>query len=122
MSKIDIMTKQFYNVISKEFENRKLDDPMVIGKVISLNPLIINIGDLPLYEKNLFINKYLLEWDEIVNIVTSTSGGEYSHNHTISTIHHPSQLTIGCNVGLYGLEWNDKGKTYQKYHVIDVVE
>lgn len=122
MSKTDVMAKQFYNILSKEFDNNRLDDPMVIGQVENINPLIINIGDLPLYEKNLYINKYLLEWDESVNIVTSTNGGEYSHNHTISTIHHPSKLQIGCYVGLYGLEWNDKGKTYQKYHVIDIVK
>lgn len=120
MSKADIIAKDFLNIMDIQQKNNTIDDPMEIGKITSISPLIVEVEGLPLYEGNLYINKYLLDWDETVDIITSANGTD-SHTHTITNIHHPSKLQIGYYVGLYGVEWNSVGKTYQKYHLIDVI-
>lgn len=87
-------------------EGSKYNPPMVqLGTVKSINPIQIEIGDLPLFQENLKINKDLLEWDETVNITTSASGSD-SHTHTITSIHHPSKLQIGATVFLYPINNN----------------
>jgi hypothetical protein len=119
MSKNNILVKDFFNVINNEFKNNIIDPPMEIGKITSINPLIIDLGGLPLYEDNLYINRYLLPWDEEVDVTTTVVQG---HSHKVLLIHHPSKLKVGYYVGLYGLEWDETGKTYQKYHLIDVIK
>ena len=109
----------FWDEIEKHRDKNKIDDPFEIGRVVSLDPLIIEIEGLPLYTNNLYINPYLLSWDESVNVTTSTND---NHSHTIATIHHESKLKVGVSVACYGIEYNDVGKTYQKYTVLGVVE
>jgi hypothetical protein len=106
--------KRFFDVINSEQKDNTVDEPMEIGIVTNLSPLTIEVGGLPLYTSNLYINKYLLAWDENVTIT-------YGDNTSQSVIHHPSKFQVGYYVGLYGLEWNEAGKTYQKYHVIDII-
>lgn len=119
MSKADIIAKDLLNSINIELKSNIADEPMEVGKVTSVDPLIVEVGGLPLYETNLYINKYLLAWDEEVNIVTSIDN---EHSHTINEIHHLSKLNINDYVCLYGVEWNSMGKTYQKYHLINVIK
>ena len=118
MSKADFIARELLGVMNTQQKKNTADAPMEIGRVTNLNPLTIEVEGLPLYENNLYINKYLLAWDEEVNITTSTND---NHNHTITTIHHPSKLQVGYYVGLYGLEWNKEGKTYQKYLLLNVI-
>ncbi|KFX58447.1 hypothetical protein KU40_05295 [Clostridium botulinum] len=108
---------EFWNSIDLQQKNNTIDEPFEIGKVTSIDPLVIELEGLPLYKNNLYINMYLLAWDEEVNISTSVSN---EHNHTISTIHHYSKLKIGSNVACYGIEHN--GIAYQRYIVLGVVE
>lgn len=82
-----------------------------IGVVNSVNPIQILYGELPLNEKNLLINKQLLDWTETVNITTSTNG---THNHTITSIEHKSCLNIGDSVLLYQIG--------EKYVVLEVIK
>lgn len=110
---------QFWDEIEKHRYKNKIDGPFEIGMVVSENPLVIEIEGLPLYRENLYINHYLLAWDESVNIATSTNN---DHSHTIFTIHHDSKLKLGSSVSCYGIEYNEIGKTYQKYVVLEVVE
>lgn len=115
MSKRDIVIKDFFDILNTHLEQNTIDAPMEIGKVTSISPLVIELGDLPLYESNIYMNKYLLAWDEEITVSNNDS--------TIQTvtIHHPSKLQINSYVGLYGLEWNEVGKTYQKYILINVI-
>ncbi len=109
----------FLGILNTQQEKNTKDEPMEIGKVISLEPLEIEIEGLPLYSNNILINPYLLEWNEEVNITTSIAA---DHTHNISIIHHPSKLKIGSYVYCYGTEYNDAGKSYQKYIVLEVVK
>lgn len=97
-------------------QGAKYNPPQIsLGKIISVVPLqLVNSDGMPLSDNNLYISKDLLEWDEIVNITTSTNG-EPSHTHTVNTIHHPSKFNIGNSVILYPTEDN------QKYIVLGVV-
>ncbi|NFO30941.1 DUF2577 domain-containing protein [Clostridium botulinum] len=110
---------EFWNSIDSQQEKNMIDEPFEIGKVTSIDPLVIELEGLPLYKNNLYINPYLLEWDEKVNITTSINN---EHSHTISTIHHYSKLKKGTKVACYGIEYDDNGKTYQKYCVLEVIE
>jgi hypothetical protein len=96
-------------------EQNTKDEPMEIGQVTSINPFTIKIGDLCLYSSYLYISKYMFAWDE--NVIITNSDNTTS---TIS-IHHPSKVNVGDYVGLYGLEWNDIGKTYQRYYVLNII-
>jgi hypothetical protein len=102
VSKKDITLQKFMDILDTHFEMNSIPDAFEIGQVTCLDPLTINVGGLPLYQDNLYINKYLLAWDETVDITTSTVD---NHNHTISTIHHPSKLEIGNLVSMYGIEY-----------------
>lgn len=106
--------ERLLKIMTKNQEKHTIEDAYTIGKVISVSPLIIDVQGLQLTQNNLEINKYLLEWDEVVNITTSSND---NHTHTISTIHHPSKLNIGDYVSLYGQEPDEKSSkgTYQKY-------
>lgn len=108
----------FLDMLNKQQQKNTKDEAMEIGKVTSLNPLVIEIEGLPLYSNNILINPYLLAWDEEVNITTSISS---DHSHNISTIHHNSKLQIGSNVYCYGAEYNSEGKSYQRYIVLEVI-
>lgn len=107
----------FWDEIEKHNKKNAVDDAFEIGKVTSLDPLIVEIEGLPLYKSNLYINPYLLSWSEQVNITTSIND-----NHTMATINHESRLKVGALVVCYGIEYNEVGKTYQKYVVMEVVE
>ena len=111
-------TELFFEIFKKEQDRNTKDEPFVIGRVTSINPLIIQIEELSLYSKNLRINPYLLEWTETVNISTSTSEG---HSHSINTITHPSKLNIGSYVACYGIEYDSKYNEYKRYCVLEVI-
>jgi hypothetical protein len=117
-SNMDKLAQKYLDVINAQFQKNAIDDGFTIGQIISLDPLTIEVEGLPLYESNLYINKYLLAWDETVNIETSVVD---DHSHSISIIHHPSKLIVGYSVALYGVEWDTDGKTYQKYCLLDVL-
>lgn len=105
---------RFLDILSKNQQRNTIEDACSIGKVVSTNPLVIDVQGLQLTESELNINKHLLEWDETVNITTSLND---NHTHTITTIHHPSKLNVGDYVSLYGQEPDEissKG-TYQKW-------
>lgn len=114
------LAKMLLDCVDTQFQKNMIDDGFAIGKVTNIIPLTIEVEGLPLYSENLYINSYLLEWDETVNIETSVNGSP-SHSHTINVIHHPSRLQVGQSVALYGLEWNSDGKTYQRYCLLCVL-
>lgn len=111
--------KIFLDILNKQQEKNTKDEAMEIGKVTSLEPLVIDIEGLPLYSSNILINPYLLAWDEEVNITTSIAA---DHDHNISIIHHRSKLNIGSYVFMYGTEYNSEGKSYQRYIVLEVIK
>jgi hypothetical protein len=119
MSRKDIIGKMFLQAIDTQTQKNLIDDGFTIGKVVTLDPLTIDVEGLPLYRTNLYINPYLLEWDEQVDITTSTVD---NHSHTITTIHHPSKLKDGNLVAMYGIEYDSSGKSYQRYCVLNVLE
>lgn len=51
MNKSKIIANQLIESMNTQFQKNIIDDGFTIGKVSSVNPLTINIGDLPLYEK-----------------------------------------------------------------------
>ncbi|MBY6977142.1 DUF2577 domain-containing protein [Clostridium botulinum] len=110
---------EFWNSIDLQQKNNTIDEPFEIGKVTSIDPLVVELEGLPLYKKNLYINPHLLAWDEEVNITTSMND---KHSHTITTIHHRSKLKLGLNVACYGINYDEQVKTYQKYCVLEVLE
>ncbi|NFS76577.1 DUF2577 domain-containing protein [Clostridium botulinum] len=110
---------EFWNVIDNQQKKNMIDEPFEVGKVTSLDPLVIELEGLPLYKNNLYINPYLLAWDEEVNISTSVNN---EHSHNITIIHHYSKLKIGVKVVCYGIEYDKQGKTYQRYWVLEVIE
>ncbi|WP_252238978.1 DUF2577 family protein [Clostridium sp. VAP51] len=110
---------EFWNSIDSQQEKNMIDEPFGIGKVTSIDPLVIELEGLPLYKNNLYINPYLLAWDEEVNISTSVNN-EHSHNVTI--IHHYSKLKVDVRVTYYGIDYDKQGETYQKYCVLGVIE
>ena len=115
MSTNDITIKKFMDVLDTHFQDSMIEEPFEIGEITSLSPLTIVVKGLPLYESNLYMNKYLLAWDEMVTMT-------YSDKTTQTiTITHPSKLQVGYYVSLYGLEWDEAGKSYQKYNVINVI-
>lgn len=109
----------FWDEIEKHSKKNQIDDPFGIGKVVSENPLIIEIEGLYLYKDNLYINPHLLAWDEEVHAKTTTVD---LHSHEVFLIHHYSKLKLGTHVACYGIDYNEVGKTYQKYVVMEVVE
>lgn len=110
---------KFWDEIEKHRDKNKIDDPFEIGKVISEDPLIIEIEGLPLYRGNLYINPYLLAWEEEVNAITTTVA---EHNHQIISIQHFSKLKENVHVVCYGIDYDEVIKSYQKYVVLEVVE
>lgn len=89
-------------------EGSKYNPPTIqLGVVKSIAPIQIALGELPLFENNLYINKYLLEWDETV-IATTGAGSSDSHTHQLTSIHHPCKLAINDSVILYEIEKNKK--------------
>ena len=106
--------ERFVDIMNKNQKKNTIEDACVIGKIVSINPLIIDVNGLQLYKDDLLINKHLLEWEEVVNITTSINK---EHSHMITTIHHPSKLNIGDFVSLYGQEPDEVSErgSYQKY-------
>lgn len=108
-------------VISDEQRRNIIPDALCFGKIENVNPLCILVnGKLPLYSENLIIPSDVLEHTEKVYARTSTNG-EHSHNHTVTEITFPSQLEIGKFVVLYGLQYREISKSYQKYILMKVV-
>lgn len=96
-------------------EGSKYNPPMIqLGQVKSISPLQIALGDLPLFQENLYINKFLLDWDETI-VATTGAGGSDSHTHQLTAIHHNSILAINDTVIIYPVE------NGQKYIVLGVV-
>jgi ankyrin repeat protein len=118
MSRGDIHAKLLLQAMNTQFQKNIIEDGFTIGKVTNLDPLTIDVEGLPLYRSNLYINPYLLEWDEQVDITTSTVD---NHSHTITTIHHPSKLKNDNLVAMYGIEYDSDGKSYQRYCVFCVL-
>lgn len=107
---IEHEAKRMVKAMTRNQRKNTLEDAFTIGKVISVNPLIVDVQGLPLNGNDISINKYLLAWDEKVTITDVDN--TYSR-----TIHHPCKLNINDYVGLYGLEpdSNSAKGTYQKY-------
>lgn len=112
---------KFWDEIESHRDKNKIDDPFGIGKVVSVDPLIIELDGLPLYKDNLYINKHLLPWREYCTGLTTVAGSP-PHSHGLVYINHPSKLILESHVVLYGIDYNEDGKTYQKYVVLEVVE
>lgn len=110
---------RFWDVFDKRQKINTRDEPFEIGTVISENPLIIEIDGLSLIKDNLYINPDLLERDEKVNAVITTSD---NHRYEINSIHCYSKLLKGTQAICYGMEYDEVGKTYQKYAVLVVIE
>ncbi|NFT97979.1 DUF2577 domain-containing protein [Clostridium botulinum] len=110
---------EFWNSIDLQQKKNTVDEPFEVGKVTSLDPLVIPPDGLPLIRNNLSITPYLPALDEEVNIKTSINN---EHSHTISIIQHHSKLKLGSNVACYGIGYDESGKTYQKYCVLGVIE
>lgn len=111
---------KFWDEIEEHRDKNKIDDPFGIGKIVSKIPFIIELDGLPLYENNLYINKHLLPWREYCGGLTTVAGSP-AHDHGLIYIDHPSKLILGSHVVLYGIDYNEDGKTYQKYVVMEVV-
>ncbi|MEO2601034.1 DUF2577 family protein [Clostridium butyricum] len=109
---------EFLDIFDSRQKENMIEDAMSIGTVTNIEPLIIKIDNLDLYENNFTINPYLKEWEEIVNITTSTNN---EHSHTISKIVHPSKLKIGTKVFCYGNEYDTNCKSYQHYAILEVI-
>lgn len=120
---MDKGTELFFEIFKKEQDRNTKDEPFVIGKVISLNPLVIKDGDFELYSKDLIINPYLLEWTENVQgtMTGQVVGDHGSHSHTLLTIKHPSKLQLNSYVACYGTEYSNSSGCYQKYIVMVVI-
>ena len=114
----------FFEILKSEQEKNTKDEPFCIGVIQNVKPLVIKLGDLPLYEKDLMVNAYLREWTE--NVTGSTTSGSCSvgsaHTHGLSYINHPSKLKAGRRVALYGIEYDDYRGDYQKYVVLEVLD
>ncbi len=119
-TKADILAKMLLNSMDTQFQKNTIDDGFCMGTVINLEPLIIEVDGLKLYEKDLYINKYLLPWREYCGGLTTVAGSP-PHQHGMIYIDHPSKFKIGYTVAMYGMEWNLDGKTYQKYCVLSVI-
>ncbi len=104
----------FWDSVDRQQAKNTKDENMEIGKVINESPLIVKVDGLDLYIKDLYINPHLLEWDEPVHAYTTIAGSP-PHRHEVLKIHHYNKLKVGVYVQLYGVEWNDKSKTYQRY-------
>lgn len=121
-NKDEIVAKMLLSAMDTQFQKNMIDDGFCIGKVINIDPLIIEIDGLKLYEKDLYINKYLLPWREYCNSSgLTTKDGTPAHTHRLVYIDHPSKFAVGYSVAMYGMEWNNEGKTYQKYCVLEVI-
>lgn len=85
-------------------EGSKNNPPTIqLGVVASINPVQILVGELPLFQDNLYIDKQLLGYEETV-LINGNSG----------TITHNSILAVNNTVFLYPVENN------QKYIVLGV--
>ena len=94
---------EFINMMRDE--GSKYNPPTVqLGVVTSISPIQIKVGELPLFENNLYINKQLLGYEETVII-----------NGNSETIEHNSILAVNSTVFLYAVE------NGQKYVVLGVV-
>ena len=51
---------------------------LLLGEVISQNPLSIRVGELPLTREDLLVNKFLLEYDRQFTINTCSANGTLS--------------------------------------------
>ena len=104
----------FWDSVDRQQMKNTKDENMEIGKVINENPLIVKVDGLNLFSKDLYINPHLLDWDEPVHAYT-TYAGDPLHRHEVLEIHHYNKLKVGVYVQLYGIEWDDKAKSYQRY-------
>ena len=91
-TKADILAKMLLNSMDTQFQKNTIDDGFCIGTVINLEPLIIEVDGLKLFEKDLYINKYLLPWREECTGLTTV---ESIHSHGLVYINNPSKLKVG---------------------------
>lgn len=120
MNKSKSIANALIESMNIQFQKNTIDDGFCIGRVTNLEPFIVSLGDLPLYEDDLYIDKHLLPWREECKGLTTVAGSP-PHSHGLVYIDHPSKLHLGDYVVLYGLEWNPVGKTYQKYCLLNVL-
>lgn len=118
MNKSKSIANALIQSMNIQFQKNTIDDGFCIGRITNLEPFIVSLGDLPLYEDDLYIDKYLLPWREECTGLTTVAN---LHTHGIVYIDHPSKLNIGDYVVLYGIEWNPAGKSYQRYCLLNVL-
>ena len=98
------------------YENNKyntLEDGFIIGKIVSINPLIVKNEGLEYDEQDLIIPSYFKSYSEEVTI----DYGDTTRNVTIT---YPSKLKINKYIYMYGIEperKNCKGN-YKRKEVI----
>ena len=122
MNNIDKLSKAFIKCMDDNNKYNTLESPYCMGIITNINPLNITVEKISFIEEDLLIPYYLKEWNEEVNIIT-TSNGDPSHSHEIKIIHHPSKFKLNARVLLYGIEpdkQNCKG-SYQRYIVLGVL-
>lgn len=82
-----------YNELQKimRSEGAALNPPtMVIGKVLSINPLHIVADGTPLFKNNLYINKTLLDYS--CDVLLNSNNQDIDGNLTLKTILHEGSL------------------------------
>lgn len=82
-----------------------------IGKVISLEPLQISLGKLPLNKNNLLINTMLLEHNRDFKLPTTTITSDNNLNSIeieSGTVKLKTKLKVGSLVIVYPIEDNQK--------------
>lgn len=110
------------SMMRNEQTKNAIPDALCFGRIVQENPIVIMLNDkIPLEINDLIIPEDLLEHTEQVTATTSTNGGTYSHSHTVTSITFPSKLKEGKLVVLYGLQYKEISRTYQKYLVLKVI-
>ena len=119
MNEVQNLAKKFINIMDNNNSFNKLEDGFCIGTITSVNPLIVTVQSLPLYEEDFLIPYYLQEWTEEVNAETTTND---DHSHSIIHITHPSKFQVNRKVFLYGIEPdnNNVHGNYQRYVILGV--
>ena len=116
-TKGDMFLDLFENTINRT----RIEDAMYIGIVVNMSPIRIKIGELILEEEDFTINPYLLPWREYCDGLTK-EGGYPTHTHGMVYLDHPCKFKLGSEVTCYGMNWDDSGKTYQNYLVLEVIK
>ena len=59
MNEVQNLAKKFINIMDNNNSFNKLEDGFCIGTITSVNPLIVTVHSLPLYEEDFLIPYYL---------------------------------------------------------------